>query len=146
MRDKLGGARLDNRGVSAENIERLREAFAAFSRGELDEPLSSLTEDFIIEDRMVVETSSNARGPEALRQNLERIAEAFSEVHYDPVEFVDLEDRVLVRVDVSAHAPRMDHDLRFEVGQLWTLRGEMACRLEIYPTWADARRAAGLGS
>ena len=131
--------------MSAENIERLRTAFAAFSRGDLEGPLSQLAPDFVVDDRMVVERTTASRGPEALRENLERIAEAFPDVNYEPVEFIDLDERILVRVEVSAHAPKMGQDLRFEVGQLWTVRGELASRLEIYPTWADARRAAGLG-
>jgi ketosteroid isomerase-like protein len=130
--------------VSAENIERLRAAFAAFSCGDLEGPLSQLAPDFVVDDRMVVESTTTSRGPQALRENLERIAEAFPEVHYEPVEFVDLDERILVRVEVSTHAPKMGQDLKFEVGQVWTVRGELASRLEIYPTWADARQSAGL--
>jgi ketosteroid isomerase-like protein len=130
--------------VSAENIELLRAAFAAFSRGDLEGPLSRLAPDFVVDDRMVVEKTTTSRGPEALRENLERIAEAFPDVHYEPVEFIDLDERILVRVEVSAHAPRMDQDLRFEVGQVWTVSSGIASKLEIYPTWADARRAAEL--
>ena len=31
-----------------------------------------------------------------------------------------------------------------EVGQLWRLRDGKAVSLDIYPTWEEARRAAGL--
>jgi ketosteroid isomerase-like protein len=130
--------------VSVEQLAIMRDAFAAFAGGDEDALLSRLTEDFEIHDGMVVEDTTGERGPGAMRRNLDRIADAFDEVSYEPAEFVDLDGRVLVRVRVRARGSSSEVELETEVGQLWTMRGLEATRLEVYPSWADARRAQGL--
>lgn len=116
--------------------------FAAFSRGDLEGPLALIARDFVVHDRMVVEDTTAARGPEAMRQNLARIGDAFDRVTFDPVEFVHQGDLVAIRVAVTARGASTGLELDAEVGQLWTLRGGEAIRLDVFPTWAEARRAA----
>jgi ketosteroid isomerase-like protein len=93
---------------------------------------------------MVVEDTTAARGPEAMRQNLDRIADAFDLVTFEPLEFVHRGDLVAIRVGVTARGASTGLELDAEVGQLWTLRDGQAIGLDIFPTWAEARSAAGL--
>jgi ketosteroid isomerase-like protein len=130
--------------VSEEHIALMREVFAAFAGGDQDALLSRLADDFVIHDAMVVEDSTELRGPDALRRNLARIAEAFERVSYEPAEFVDLGDRVLVRVRVAARGAASELDLETEVAQLWTMRGMEAVRLDVYESWERARAELGL--
>ena len=134
----------DTRGVSAEQIAIMRDAFAAFARGDEDALLSRLSDDFEVHDSMVVEDTTRERGPGAMRRNLERIAEAFERVDYEPVEFLDLDGKILVRVRVRARGASSELDVETEVGQLWTMRGLQATRLEVFASWAEARRLQGL--
>jgi ketosteroid isomerase-like protein len=130
--------------MSEEMIERFKNAFAAYERGEIDPILDQLNDDFVVNDGTLIEDTTVWRGPEGMRKNLDRIAEAFPEVTYAPVEFVDLEDRMLVRVAVTVHAARTGIEMDAEVGQVWTIREQKASRLDIYPSWDEARRAVGL--
>jgi ketosteroid isomerase-like protein len=127
--------------VSTEQIAIMRDTFAAFARGDEDALLSRLSEDFEVHDAMVVEDTAGARGPQAMRRNLDRIADAFERVSYEPTEFVDLDGRVLVRVTVRARGSSSELELETEVAQLWTMSGEQATRLDVFASWEDARRA-----
>jgi ketosteroid isomerase-like protein len=127
--------------VSTEQIAIMRDTFAAFARGDEDALLSRLSEDFEVHDAMVVEDTAGARGPQAMRRNLDRIADAFERVSYEPTEFVDLDGRVLVRVTVRACGSSSELELETEVAQLWTMSGEQATRLDVFASWEDARRA-----
>lgn len=127
--------------MSDEQIAIMRDAFAAFARGDEDALLSRLSEDFEVHDAMVVEDTTGARGPQAMRRNLDRIADAFERVSYEPTEYVDLGGRVLVRVTVRARGSSSELELETEVAQLWTMSGEQATRLDVFASWEDARRA-----
>jgi ketosteroid isomerase-like protein len=130
--------------VSDEQLAIMRATFAAFARGDEDALLSRLSEDFEVHDAMVVEDTTGVRGPQAMRRNLDRIADAFEHVSYEPAEFVDLAGRVLVRVMVRARGSSSELELETEVAQLWTMSGEQATRLDVFPSWDEARRALGL--
>jgi ketosteroid isomerase-like protein len=130
--------------VSDDRIALMRDAFAAFADGDEEALFSRLADDFVVHDAMVVEDTTEVRGPEAMRRNLARIAEAFERVTYEPAEFVDLDGRVLVRVIVTARGASSALDLEAEVAQLWTMRGLQAVRLDVYPSWERARSELGL--
>jgi ketosteroid isomerase-like protein len=122
----------------------MRGVFEQFTAGDPEALFSRLTDDFVVADAMVVEDTTGGRGPDALRQNLARIAEAFERVDYELREFSEAGDRVLIRVGVHARGASSELDLDGEVGQVWTMRGDRASRLEVYPSWDEACRAAGL--
>ena len=122
----------------------MRAVVEQFGAGDPEALFSRLTDDFVVADGMVVEDTTAARGPRALRENLARIAEAFERVDYELREFVEVDDRVLIRVGVHARGASSELDLDAEVGQLWTMRGDQAERLEVFGSWAEARKAAGL--
>lgn len=128
----------------SERTDWMRGVFEEFTAGDPDALFSRLTDDFVVADAMVVEDTTSARGPDALRQNLARIAEAFERVDYELREFVEVGDRVLIRVGVRARGASSALDLDAEVGQVWTMRGDQAERLEVFGSWEDARRAAGI--
>jgi ketosteroid isomerase-like protein len=132
--------------MSAEDIERIRRGFELLERGELDEAFGDIHPDFELNDTIVLEDTTEKRGPEALRENFRQLRDAFDEIHYDLREFVDLGDRVLARVGAYMHAEQTGIEFNIEVGQIWTVRDGKAMRLDIYPSWEEAREAAGIES
>ena len=130
--------------MSDEQLAIMRATFAAFARGDEDALLSRLSEDFEVHDAMVVEDTTGARGPQAMRRNLDRIADAFDRVSYEPTQFVELGGRILVRVAIRARGSSSELELETEVAQLWTMSGEQATRLDVFPSWDEAWRALGL--
>lgn len=130
--------------MAADNVELVKRAFDAFSRGDMETALAFLHPSFEVEDRVVPEASPTKRGPDALIENVSHVWEAFGEVTWEPREIVDLGDRVLVRVHMSATARHDDLPIDEDVGHLYELTDGRAVRLDIFRTWEEAREAAGL--
>src|SRR5688500_15399092 len=88
--------------MSEENVDRTKRAFDAFTRGDLETAFEFIHPSFEVDDRVVPEANPTKRGPDALVENAGQVYEAFGEISWQPVEIVDLNDRVLVRVRVTA--------------------------------------------
>ena len=130
--------------MSADDVERLRQAFEAFARGDLDAALERVAPDFVINDRVIVEDTTDLRGPDGLRETQRRLLEGFAQTEFEPLELIDLEGRILARVRFRGTGATTEIPFEIEVGQLWELRDGLAVRCDVYPSWAEARQAAGL--
>jgi ketosteroid isomerase-like protein len=71
------------------------------------------------------------------------VREAFGDITWEPREIVDLGDRVLVRVHLSAKGQRTALPIEEDIGHIYTLNEGKAVRLDIFRTWEEARRATG---
>jgi ketosteroid isomerase-like protein len=131
--------------MASENVERTKRAFDAFTRGDLETAFEFIDPSFEVDDRVVPEASPTKRGPDALVENAGQVYEAFGEIRWEPREIVDLGDRVLVRVRVTARGKHTALPIDDDVGHVYTLKGDKAVKLVIYRTWDEARAAAGLG-
>jgi ketosteroid isomerase-like protein len=130
---------------SGEEIARFRAAFEAFATGDMEAALADVAPEFVLRDHVILESTDGPTGPEAVRANHEQLGKAFDRFELEPLEFEDIEDGVLVRVLSRGHTERDGGiDVELEVGQLWRLRDGRAVSLDIYPSWEEARRAAGL--
>jgi ketosteroid isomerase-like protein len=131
--------------VTTDDIDRLQRAFDAWARGDLETALADVAPDFKLRDHVIIESTEEPSGPEAVRANHAQLLEGFDEFTLQPLEFVEIEGGMLVRVLSHGHSSREGGiDVELEVGQLWRLRDGIATSLDIYPSWAEARRAAGL--
>ena len=128
--------------MSEENVEGLKRAFEAFASGDLGIVLALVAPDFEIHDRVI--GSPSERGPDALVANAAAVREVVGDVSWEPREMVGLGDRVLVRVHVAGTARHTSLPIDTDVGHIYTLRDGKAVRLDIFRTWEDARRAAGI--
>ena len=132
--------------VPSDDIARLRAAFDAFSRGDLDAALAGVAPDFKLRDHVIPEGTEGPSGRDAVRANHAQLLEGFDQFTLEPLEFVEIEDGILVRVRAIGHSDRDGGlDVELEAGQLWRLRDGFAVSLDIYRSWDEARRAAGLG-
>jgi ketosteroid isomerase-like protein len=130
---------------SEREIERFRAAFEAFAHGDMETALQDVEPDFVLRDHVIIESTEGPTGPAAVRANHEQLGEAFDRFELEPLEFEDIEDGMLVRVLSRGHSDRDGGiDVELEVGQLWRLRDGRAVSLDIYPSWKEARQAAGL--
>ena len=132
--------------MAAEDIELIRAGFEAIERGDRNAAFARLSPDFELRDHVILEDTSTTRGPQAMAENIDRLLEAFDRISYEILESVELEDgRLLLRVKASAHTARDGGlDTGLEVGQIWTARDGFVKKLEIFPSFDEARRAAGL--
>jgi ketosteroid isomerase-like protein len=127
--------------MSEADIETLRAAFEAASRGDWDVLLRVTHPDFELKTTLV----GTHRGQEKVRRFLEDRWEAFEETVVEPEEFLQVDDRIVVRVLMRAR-PRRGTSAVLEIrnGQLWTMRDGKAARCETFPRFEEALEAAGL--
>jgi ketosteroid isomerase-like protein len=127
-----------------ENVERVKRAFDAFARGDLEAAFEFLDPSFEVHDRVIPEASPTNQGPDALIANVGMVTEAFGDVLWEPREVVDRGDRVLVRVHLSARGHHTSLPIEEDVGHIYTLSKGKAVRLDIFRTWREALEAAEL--
>jgi ketosteroid isomerase-like protein len=130
--------------MESENVARLRRGFEAVRRGDLEAAAEMLDPSFEIGVRIVPESKAEARGADALLANVAEIREVFGDVTWEPLEIVDLGDHVAVRVRLEGTAEHTALPIAEEIGHVYTFQEGRAIRLDIYRSWAEAQRAAGV--
>jgi ketosteroid isomerase-like protein len=130
--------------MSQENVETLKRAFDAFASGDLETVFGFIDPAFQINDRVI--GSPSARGPDALIANAAEVREAVGDVSWEPREIVDLGDRALVKVHVAGAGQHTSLPIHGDVGHIYTFRDGKAVKLDIFRTWDEARRVAGLSA
>jgi ketosteroid isomerase-like protein len=129
--------------MSQEDIERLRAGYEAFNSGDLDSALRYVDED--IEFRRpetAMDTAAVLRGVDAIRQYL--APDAFAEQTFEPEEFIERGDLVLVRGKGRIRGRGSGIGLEQTVFHVWEIRDGKAVRLEVYLDREQALEAAGL--
>ena len=132
--------------MSQENETTVRDAVAAFNRGDLDTWLEYFTDDV---DYRAVEGAPDDHGPmhgkDALRAYVEDWRETFDDFRTEPTELIEAgEDRMIAVMRISGRAKLsgVEVDLTFAV--VYTLRDGRVARGREYWTRDQALEAAGL--
>jgi uncharacterized protein len=131
--------------MTRENVQLVQANYDALDRGDLESAFDTIAPDFEIGVRAVPEAAPEVRGPEALVAIIEQIRDVFGDVRWQPLEFLDLGDRVLVRVRIAGTAGLTALPVEQDLGHLFTLNDGRLTRMDIFRTWDEARAAAGVG-
>jgi ketosteroid isomerase-like protein len=127
--------------MSQVDIEVLRAGYEAASRADWDALLRVMHRD--IEWKTTLRGTH--RGHEEVKRFLEDQAEPFEEQIFVPEDFLQVGERIVVRVLIRARSTRApDAVLEIRNGQLWTMRDGKIARCESFPKPEDALEAAGL--
>ena len=134
--------------MSRENVEIVREAWDAWRRGD-----SAALFEFYDPDIEWDMSHSNIpdmgvfSGHDGIRAFFREWGAFFAEYWAEAHEFIDAGESVIVRVHQGGRGRVSTVDVEMPAyWQLYRLRDGRAVRVEIYRDWADAWRAAGLGS
>jgi len=132
--------------MSQENVELLRPAYAALSRGDVDAVLQVCDPGI---ECQLPEGGLNTgilRGHQAMRAFLEGYIESFESFRMEPEEIMDAGDRVLVFLRVLGRGRGSGIDLEVRPAHLWTVRGGKGVRVEAFTEQSRgaALEAAGL--
>ena len=132
--------------MSQENVEILREAAAAFNRGDLDAWLEYLADDI---DHRAVEGALDDHGPihgkDALRVYMEDWVGTFDNLRVEPVELIEAgEDKVIAVTRISGRAKLSGVETDLTYAALYTIRDGKVARGREYWTKEQALEAAGL--
>jgi hypothetical protein len=134
------------RAMSRENVELVRASWEAWSRGDM--PALFEFYDPAVEWDMThsyVPDMGVFQGHAGVRQFFTEWREFFAEYHAEPVEFIDADESVIVRVSQRGRGRASTVDVELpSYWQVYTVRGGRAVRVEIYRDEEDAQRAGGL--
>jgi ketosteroid isomerase-like protein len=120
--------------------DRLRSAYAAFnSGGELD---WSMIDPAIEHDQTKgLFLDGVFYGPEGVRAAIEEVQSDWEDLSYEPLEVVELGDRVLVLLRMTARVRDSQAELDAQVAHVWEFRDGRAVRWDVYGDYESARRA-----
>jgi len=131
--------------MSQENVEILREAAAAFNRGDLDAWLEYLADDI---DHRAAEGAPDDPGPihgkDAVRAYMRDWLDLFDDFRAEPIELIDAgEDRVIAVTRISGRAKLSGVETDLTFAALYTIRDGKIARGGEYWTKEQALEAAG---
>ena len=126
--------------MSRENVELVREFFAAYTRGDLDASLACLAPDVVYQ----VSQEAPARGREAVRAIWERWHEAFDALETTPEEFIDAGEHVVVAVRYRGRGSGSGLEFDSLSYDVCTVRDGLCVRKLEFDHRAAAFEAAGL--
>ena len=132
--------------MSEENLRKVREAAAAFNRGDLDTWLEYFADDI---DYRAIKGAPDDHGPiqgvNALRAYAQDWQDTFDDFTSDPVELMDAgENNVIAITRVSGHAKLSGVNTDLTYAALYTFRDGKVVRGREYWTRDEALEAAGL--
>jgi ketosteroid isomerase-like protein len=134
--------------MSQENLDTIREMFALLNesgaRAATDAFGHLLAPDFGLQEAADLPDPAVYTGREAFIENIAKLEDSFEELRLEPLEVVDLDDRVVVLVSMSGRGRESGAPVEATFAQLWTLRAGKAVSLRDYATKAEALEAVGL--
>ena len=130
--------------MSLENVEIVKRAIDAFSRGDADAFADLTTPDLEWTTGLGAIEGEIFRGREGVETYFGRLGEAWDEFRLLPDEFRDFGDVVLVLGRLEGRGRRGGVPIDSTVGTVWELRGGEIWRLRAYLDRAEALKAAGL--
>jgi ketosteroid isomerase-like protein len=128
--------------MSGENVNRLRQAYEAFNRGDFDIAIEIVHPEF---EFVRAGGQSRVRGAEAFRAWME--PDALEDARVEPLEFRTNGSKILVRARTRARGAASGMELDNETWAVWTMDGNgFATRLEGFLAHQrdEALEAAGI--
>ena len=131
--------------MSEKNVEIVRRATEAYSRGDLDEALASWSADAVLD-------WSNSRGLEAavvrgrdeIRAYMEQFLEAFEEVRIELEDVFEADEGVVIVENLAYFRGRDGIEVTARSAWVITLLNGCQTSLTLYQSKADALKATGL--
>jgi ketosteroid isomerase-like protein len=134
--------------MSQENVETIRQMFAVVNERGVEAATNALEHllapDFGLEEAAQMPDPGTFTGRDAFIANMAKLEESFEELRLEPVEIVDLGERIAVVVSMRGQGRGSGAPVEMTFVQLWSLRDGKAVSLRDYATKAEALEAAGL--
>jgi ketosteroid isomerase-like protein len=132
--------------MSEGNVEILRGAYEALSRGEIDAALQICDPEIEIQLPEGGINTGTLRGHEAVRAFLEGWIDALESFRFEPEEFFDAGDQVVVVLRVLGRGRSSGLEVDVRPAHLWTMHSGKGVRVQAFPEREQeaALKAAGL--
>ena len=129
--------------MSQETVEIVRPIYEAFNRRDWDALFRDMHPDF----KMTTQrgpTAGTHRGQDAVQGLIEDAIAAFESLVFDPEEFLESGDQIVVLITTRARPKGGSVDIVVRNGHLWTVRDRTILSLKTFPAPEKALAAAGL--
>jgi ketosteroid isomerase-like protein len=126
------------------NTEIVRPLYEAFNNRDWDALFRGTDSDFAFTYHNVGTSAGTRRGRDEVVAFADEYGDAFDKLIWEPEEFIEGRDRVVVLVSVCSRPPGGNVDLVVRNGHLWTIHDAVALSLESFPDPDAALEAAGL--
>jgi ketosteroid isomerase-like protein len=131
--------------MSEENVATVRAIFEAVNRGDLDDAVERLPEDFVADwSASIAPESGVYRGRQELRRVFERTGESWAEADYFESEIIDAGDLVVRVGGLRARGKGSGVEVTARGTQVWTFRDGTPVSVRLFQSKAEAREAIGL--
>jgi ketosteroid isomerase-like protein len=142
--------------MSQENVELVRRTYEVINAiGRTDSQFvdpeelapdlwARLDPDFELHDRPDIPDARVYRGREASKEFWQKIQQLFSELRWEPREFIDLDHAVVVETRVMVVGRGSDVRIDADETDVFWFRDGLIVRLQGFPTRDEALEAAGL--
>ncbi len=130
--------------MSQENVEAVRESYAAGNRGDWDLAFSSAAPEFEWETDPRVPNAGIYRGRAAVQRFFEDQAAPFEGRTIEPERFISDGDQVLAFVRIRVRPRGSGAEVVAEIAHLWTFRDGRCIRGQAFARREEALDAAGL--
>jgi ketosteroid isomerase-like protein len=128
--------------MSQENVEVVRAIFGAWGDGELG--LDRFDPEIVMSESATLPGAVSADGIDAVRRYMESFANYWDEIRFEPTEFIDAGDRVVVVADLVGRGKASGVAVERTWAYVWTIRAGKALRMDGYTDRAEALEAVGL--
>ena len=125
-------------------MEIVKRGFDAFNRDGVEALLEFVHPEF--ETTTPPELASEPdtyRGHDGVRRYFDSFYEAMEDIRWDPREFHEAGERVVVEFTLRARGKTTGLEFGQDAVMVWSLRDGRAIGLELYPTLEEALKAAG---
>jgi uncharacterized protein len=125
-----------------ENAEIVRRGYAALAEGGVEALMPLVPEDFEFSTPPALAAEPDTyRGHDGLRRYFDSFYEAMDEVSFEPLEFREAGDRVVVPFRLTARGRSTGLEFDQEAVAVWQVRDGLAAGLEVFPTLDEALAA-----
>ena len=128
--------------MSQENVEVIRSLYEDWLRGDMG--FDRLDPEISMVESAVLPGAVSARGIDAVKRYIESFAKYWEEVRFEPEEFIDAGDSVVVVARLVGRGKRSGIEVTHRWAYVWTVRGDKALSMVGYADRAEALKAVGL--
>jgi ketosteroid isomerase-like protein len=130
--------------MSEENVEIVRVGYELLNSGDLDGVLQLCAPDFEFHDLPELPGSGVFIGHDAFRTWYAQLLDAFEGLRFEPQEFIDAGDRVVVPNHATGRGKGSGADVEMNFSSVWTMSAGKFAKHIAYSDHAEALEAVGL--
>jgi hypothetical protein len=128
--------------VSQENVELVRAIYEGWLCGEMG--LDRFDPEIAMFESTTLPGAASAVGIDAVRQYMESFAKYWDEIRFEPGEYIDAGDRVVVIARLVGRGKASGVTVERTWAYVWTLREQRILRMDGYENRREALEAVGL--